>query len=139
MEIKEYLKSNISKYLIEGLLTLLLAILILILKPLWHPFVAYVLPVINAQLLLMLCLLLFLLCSILTFLLLSQRKPKLTPLYGVYWDKKGNAFCPKKSCGSLLSPDVMSGFSCPNCGHLDLRISNNEFISIPEAIKTLKS
>ena len=141
MDIKEVLKTHITTATIGVLSGAIGFCLLRLVGPVWHPLAQYVLPHISVAELLWLSLLL-LLSNIATLaFLLSQRKPKLQPKYGVYWDKTGNAFCPASSCRSLLVHRNICGFICVQCNPekvIYLMDSWGDPVSIPKALKELR-
>ncbi len=77
---------------------------------------------------------------------LRENKPKLKLLYGVFWDKNYNIYCPKKFCQNPLiaAPDSKNtkeswyDWYCPNCEQKRYIRNKGEIIEREKAIELIK-
>ncbi len=79
-------------------------------------------------------------CFVLIALLILNKKEKLKPYFGAYWDKDLNAYCPVSTCKSLLAFLRESRLHCNKCKQ-PIRLykdNNSNELSLAEARDLIK-
>jgi len=139
------IKEHITKILLSGIFGILGVFLGSMYHDLPQTYLQTILEPIPKQLLLKLLLaatiIIFFLVA-LSFFFYTKSKTKLTPKFGVFWDKNKEAYCP--SCEKLLSEysehhsPAICEFRCIKCS-TSIRLMNmGNFISLSEAQELLK-
>lgn len=81
--------------------------------------------------------------ALLLSLVFTKKEQSLTPRFGVYWDKKGNSYCP--SCKALTSQiywvshdnKQWHGLHCSNCNKTFLTIDAGEPMHVQDAMRRM--
>lgn len=148
MKLTEKIKESTTQYIlsaVSGVLGLLIGSIYNTVIPVIVPTIVQQLPkIVLLQLLSVAVILLFLLFA-LSALLYFKYKTKLTPKFGVYWDKNNEAFCP--SCEKPLSNYALYDFKkngvgvyafrCVKCDKYVALSHNGNFINFDDAKKQL--
>jgi hypothetical protein len=132
--------SEIIKYLLTSLLTLLFAVPILLAKELIPSLLELIEYTLSKKALLLLVSLLFAITVILiSYLTYLKTFFKLKAKFGVYWDKNKNAYC--RSCKDLLGAyekhNHEEGFYCIKCDRTICLQDEEKYISLNQALKRI--
>lgn len=145
MEIIDTIKESSTKYFLSslfGLLILLIGAIYQDILPILYPEIIQKLPKEVFLKITTLAILLFVLSSVLSFIFYLKLKNKLTPKFGVVWDKGKEPYCPNcekplKKYTFELDGNITAGIDCAKCNKsFKLITDEGERLTLPEA-KTL--